>query len=103
MAKNDVIKFRWAHLVLILLGIFGSGVAAWVWQQAETKAIAKEVAELTEEVSEPVKRHDQKIGIIEYRLNSIDKKQAAFAVEQKEMRTENVAAFKAIMDKLNDK
>ena len=101
MARDNCLtKFRIIHLVIILLTIFGSGVAAWVWQRAETKAIAKETQTLGEEGCEPAKEHKGKIGIIEYRLDSIDKKQEEFSIEQKAMRKENEASFKEVLRRL---
>ncbi|KKN73478.1 hypothetical protein LCGC14_0400530 [marine sediment metagenome] len=101
MAKDSCgLKFRLIHLILILLGLFGSGIAAWVWQQAETKVIARDTETMNEEGCKPAKKHEGQIGIIEYRLNSIDKKQETFSVEQKEMRKENEAAFREILKRL---
>lgn len=101
MAKNnDGTKLRWIHLILIVAGLFGSGVAAWVWQQAETKAIAKDVKTLDEYGSRPAKKHGAEIGIIKYRLGSIDKRQEAFSIKQEAMRKENEKYFKEILKQL---
>ncbi|MHC4121999.1 MAG: hypothetical protein ACYSSI_00365 [Planctomycetota bacterium] len=103
MAKNYNTKLRLVHLTLILLGLFGSAVAAWVWQRAETRAIAKETVTLSEEGCEPAKQHEKQIGIIEYRLDSIDRKQESMILEQKAMRRDNDTAFKEILDRLPPK
>lgn len=101
MAKDNCLtKFRLIHLALILLGLFGSAIAAWVWQQAETEAIAKETKAINIEGCKPAQKNSRTIDLIEYRLDSIDEKQASFFVEQKEMREENETAFKEILDRL---
>lgn len=87
MAKNNCgLKLRLIHLIIILLTLFGSGVAAWVWQRAETKAIAKDTASLSTDGCEPARLHTTQIAVIETQL--------------KTMQTEQREAFKEILTRL---
>jgi hypothetical protein len=102
MEKNNYLteKFRLIHLILILLGLFGSGVAAWIWQKAETKAIGKEITITKKNGCTPAKKHESQIGIIMYRLDSIDKGMCELSTEQKETRKKSEESFKEILKRL---
>ncbi len=101
--ENNGIKFRLIHLMLILLGIFGSGVAGWVWQQAETKAIGKETTTMKKEGCEPAQAATSSIELIEYRLSTIDKKQEEFSTEQKAMSKKSDEFFHEVLKRLPEK
>ncbi len=106
MAKDDcnwTAKLKLVHLILALLVLFGSGVAAWVLQKAETAALGESIVLINEEGSKPAKRHENQLGIIEYRLKTIDTRLEAFSVKQEDMQKENNAAFKEILDRLPPK
>lgn len=97
---NCLTKFRLIHLILILLGLFGSGVATWVWQQAEAKAIAKEVEAIVEEAEtltaegcKPANRNMFDIALIQKDIVIIQKTQKTMSLEQKE-------GFKEILKRL---
>ena len=75
MPKNN--GFRLIHLIITSAVIFAACVAGWAWQQADTKAIAKEVVRLDETGCKPA----QAIPLIKYRLDQIDKNQLEFPLE----------------------
>lgn len=103
MAENNSLNIRWIHLILMLLALFAGGVAAWVLQQAETAALGESIVLINEEGSKPARKHENQLGIIEYRLKSIDNRQQAFSVKQEDMQKENNAAFKEILLRLPPK
>ena len=102
MAKENS-KLRLIPLILVIAAIFATAVAGWVWQQAETKAIGKETATLGEEGCKPAKGHEVRVTLVEFRLDSIDKKMDDFAIEQKTSRQANETSFKEILERLPPK
>lgn len=86
-------KFRLIHLVLVLLGVFGSGIAAWVWQQAESKAIVRETVALKSDGCKPARKNTTDIAVIQSQLTDIK-------TEQKEMRQESKEGFAEILKRL---
>jgi len=98
---NYGINFRLIHLILVLLAIFGSGVAAWVLQQAETESLANELDIVFHDGTVVCRQNKTQIAIIQYRLDAINAKQQEIATEQKAMRKESDVAFKEILKRLS--
>ena len=86
--------------LITLAGIFAGGVLAWGDLGNKIDNQIEKTISLTVEGCKPAQKNGNSISLIEYRLNSIDKKQETFSVEQKDMRKENEAAFKEILKRL---
>lgn len=75
-------------------GVLTSGL------QAADIAQVKAVEKIEVDGCKPAQKHEKQLGVIEYRLDSIDEKQEDLVIEQKEMRKENKDAFKEILERL---
>lgn len=98
MENNGGLLIKKIHLALVMIGVLVTIITGWVWQRATLCATASTVKALSTDGSVRAKDNSAKIGIIEYRLMSIDKKQDEMSTEQKEMRKENTDNFRKIME-----
>ncbi|KKL45191.1 hypothetical protein LCGC14_2358150 [marine sediment metagenome] len=103
MAKNNNGKFKLISLMITLGVLLIGSVSGYVWTQADVRANTVQIEDIEEHGSEPTKVNKSSIGLIEYRLNTIDKKQEEFSTEQRIMSEKMDESFHEILKRLPEK
>lgn len=95
MTKNNN-KIKIASLIVTVTVIFVIIVTTWAGYGNDIENNVVAIEKLDNEGCKPT----QKFELVEYRLNSIDKKMEGFSVKQEAMRKANEESFKKILFRL---
>lgn len=93
-------KLKLIIFIVTIAVLFAGVVGTWYVYGEDIEHNKESITKIDEKGSETARDNKSKIGLIEYRLDSIDTKQQELTNEQKAMRKENEEAFREILKRL---